>query len=156
MIRKTIDSDASAILKIVEESGQFDADSLDHVEGTLKQYLAGGTDELWFTADDGEPVGVGYCAPEPIAPGVWNLLMLWTRSDRHGKGHGGQLVKHVEETLSANSARLLIVETSSLPAFEAARKFYSKCGFIREATIKNYFAMGDDKLVYTKPIVSKI
>jgi ribosomal protein S18 acetylase RimI-like enzyme len=63
---------------------------------------------------------------------------------------GSALVGHVENALMERGARLLIVETSGLPDFEAARAFYSKCGFTDEARIKNFFAAGDDKIVYTK------
>lgn len=52
------------------------------------------------------------------------------------------------------NARLLMVETSGLPAFATARDFYAKCGFLHKATIKNFFADGDDKLVFTKPVVT--
>ncbi len=152
MIRSTQQSDASAILAIVEQSGQFDADGLAHVKDTLEQHLAGDGEGIWLTADDGELVGVAYCAPEPVASGTWNLLMLWTRSDRHGKGHGAALVKQMERELQDHAARLLIVETSGLPAFAPARSFYAKCGFVHEASIRNFFAAGDDKLVFTKPL----
>ena len=154
MIRNTEKADTAAILSIVKESGQFDTDGLAYVQDTLAQHLASNGEDIWLTADDGEPVGVAYCAPEPVASGTWNLLMLWTRSDRHGKGHGASLVKQVERELQGRTARLLIVETSGLPEFAPARAFYAKCGFVHEASIKNFFAAGDDKLVFTKPLVS--
>lgn len=150
MIRETIQTDSNALMEIVESSGQFDENGLAHVKETLNAYLAGESDGLWFTADDGEPVGVAYCAPEPVTDGTWNLLMLWTRHDRNGQGHGSALVSRLEQVLIERGARLLIVETSGQPDFEAARVFYSKCGFAREARIKNFFAAGDDKIVYTK------
>ncbi len=150
MIRDSKTSDLPAILAIVQQSGQFDASGLGHVRETLEQHLAGNGEGVWLTADDGDPVGVAYCAPEPVASGTWNLLLLWTRSDRHGRGHGGALVARVEAMLANRSARLLIVETSGLPAFSAARAFYEKNGFAQEATIRNFFADGDDKLVLTK------
>lgn len=153
MIRPTEMKDAQAILSIVAESGQFDADGLAHVQRTLRQHLDGIGEGIWLTADDGEAVGVAYCAPEPVAGGTWNLLMLWIRADRHGKGHGGLLVKQVECELRGRGARLLIVETSGLPAFAPARSFYAKCGFLHEASVKNFFAAGDDKLVFTKSLV---
>ena len=152
LIRSTRKTDAKAILGIAKESGQFDSDGLAHVQDTLEQHLAGNGEGIWLTADDGEPVGVAYCGPEPVAAGTWNLLMLWTRSDRHGKGHGASLVKQVEHELHSRAARLLIVETSGLPAFAPARSFYAKCGFVHEASIKNFFATGDDKLVFTKSL----
>lgn len=150
MIRETIHTDSDALLAIVESSGQFDKNGLAHVKKKLNSYLAGGSDGLWFTADDGEPIGVAYCAPEPVTDGTWNLLMLWTRHDRNGQGHGSALVRHVEDVLTERGVRLLIVETSSLPDFAGARAFYDKCGFTQEARIKNFFAAGDDKIVYTK------
>ena len=152
MIRETETTDTPSILAIVEGSGQFDANGLAHVRSTLEQHFAGMGDGIWLTADDGEPVGVAYCAPEAVTNGTWNLLMLWTRDDRHGQGHGAALVSRVEQELRLRDARLLIVETSGLPTFAGARAFYAKCGFAHEATIKNFFAAGDDKLVFTKPL----
>ena len=95
---------------------------------------------------------MAYCAPEPVTSGTWNLLMLWTREDRHGLGHGTALVLDVERALRARNARLLIVETSASPGFAPARSFYAKCGFEHEATIRNFFAPGDHKVVLTKAL----
>ena len=152
MIRTTKDTDAQAIIEIVERSGQFDADGLAYVRDVLDQHLTGAGAGFWLTADDGAPVGVAYCAPEAVTDGTWNLLMLWTREDRHRTGLGSALVAGVEEELRRRAARLLIVETSGLPAFAPARAFYAKSGFAHEATIKNFFAAGDDKLVLTKAV----
>lgn len=152
MIRKTVKTDLDAIIEIVKESGHFDENALAHVRETLESYLAGESDDLWLTADDGEPVGVAYVAPEPVTDGTWNLLMLWTRSDRHGRGHGSALVTAVESSVSERRGRLLIVETSGLPDFETARNFYDQCGFTQEARVKDFFAAGDDKLIYTKTL----
>ena len=65
MIRTTEKTDTTAILGIVKKSGQFDADGIAHVQDTFAQHLASKGD-IWLTADDGEPVGVAYCRPEPV------------------------------------------------------------------------------------------
>lgn len=153
MLRPTRPSDRDGILGLIAASGQFDADSLAHVRATLDAHLAGENDDIWLTADDGEPVGVAYCAPEPVTSGTWNLLMLFIRADRHGRGHGTGLVGQVEDAIRRRKARLLIVETSGLPAFAPARAFYPSCGFTLEATIRNFYADGDDKLVFTKSVI---
>ena len=140
MVRRVTSADRSAILDIVEASGQFDAEGLTHVAATLDSSLAGGDEALWLTVEDGEPVGVAYCAPEPVTQGTWNLLMLWVRQGHEGRGHGLALVEHIERALVDASARLLIVETSGLPEFEGARRFYAKSGFTHEATIADFFA----------------
>ncbi len=152
MIRTTIAEDAPALFNMLEQSGQFDAAGLEHVKTTLETHLAQNSQALWFTAFEEQPVGVAYCAPEPVSSGTWNLLMLWTRQDQHRKGYGSALVKQVEAALHERMARLLIVETSGLDDFAPARNFYERCGFRQEATVKNFFAEGDDKLIYTKPL----
>ena len=65
---------------------------------------------------------------------------------------GGALVDHIEEELSRGRARLLLVETSGLMDFEAARAFYSRHGFALEARISDYYASGEDKLIYVKKL----
>lgn len=153
MIRPTRETDRPAVMDILRASGAFDDEGLAFVEGTLSQHLASPGPEIWLTAEhDTVPVGVACCAPEPVGPGVWNLLMLWLRADQVGCGYGKALVQQVEGELQRRSARLLIVETSSLPAFETARTFYARRGFVHEATVRDYFGDGDDKLILTRRI----
>jgi ribosomal protein S18 acetylase RimI-like enzyme len=152
LIRPTEKADSAAVLEILRASAQFDADGLAFVRDTLDEHLNHPGPAIWPTADDGEPVGVACCALEPVASGTWNLLMLWTRKDRHGQGFGKQLVAHLESELQGRVARLLIVETSGLPAFAVARWFYVRSGFKHEASIKDFFAAGDDKLIFTKSL----
>lgn len=74
MIRTTEKTDTTAILGIVKESGQFDADGIAYVQDNLAQHLASNGEDIWLTADDLEPVGVAYCRPEPVqAPRMSNV-----------------------------------------------------------------------------------
>ncbi len=152
MIRDTIAADTDALFAILVESGQFDGGGAEYVADVLKRHLDEGSDAMWLTADDGEPVAFAYCGPEPVASGVWNLWMLWTRRDRVGRGHGAALIDIIEQRSIDIGARRLIVETSSLDAFAPARAFYRKCGFEHEATVRDFFADGDDKWIYTKTL----
>jgi hypothetical protein len=45
---------------------------------------------------------------------------------------------------------MLLVETSRLPDFDHTRKFYIKCGYEEEARIRDFYATGDDKVVFHK------
>jgi len=150
MITKTTKEHGQALYGVLESSGQFDPDSIAYVMQTLESHLQNPGEEIWFTAVDKEPVGFAYCAPEPVTSGTWNLLMLWTKEGFEGKGLGKSLVSAIENELNNRDARLLIVETSQLPEFEAARNFYEKYGFTLEAEVKDFFAAGDNKLIYTK------
>ncbi|MEM7536770.1 MAG: GNAT family N-acetyltransferase [Chloroflexota bacterium] len=152
MIRRTLASDKEALLALLKDSGEFDTAGLMLVEEMMVQYLAGDSDALWFTVDDGEPVGVAYCAPEPMTNGTWNLLMLWMRADRVGKGLGRALVRRVEAKLTELGGRILIVETSGTDGYASSRRFYEKSGFTKEARIRDFYEPGDDKIVYWKKL----
>ena len=154
MVRETTRQDSDAVISLAEASGQFDADGIEHIRQTLTDHLNGKGEGVWFTADDGEPVGVVYCEPEVMTNGTWNALMLLIRADRHGKGYGSGLMRQAEQALAERGARLMIVETSSLDDFERARGFYPRCGYTEEARIANFFDAGDDKITFTKPLVA--
>ena len=78
--------------------------------------------------------------------------MLLVNPDHQGQGYGRALMNYIEQTLLERGERLLIVETSSLDDFESARRFYSKCGYNEEARIRDFYAEGDDKIVFSKTL----
>lgn len=66
------------------------------------------------------------------------------------RGVGTALIGHVERELAAGGQRLLLVETSGLPAYARARAFYARCGYDQEARIRDFYA--DDKVVFRKAL----
>ena len=150
MIRPIQASDRAAIDRLAEESGLFSDEERGEVRSTVEAYLEGGLDEghAWLIFDDGSAQGVAYFAPEGFSDGVWNLYMLAVQSESHGRGVGATIVEHVAESVREKGGRILLVETSGVPGFERTRGFYERCGFVREATIRDYYGPGDDKVVY--------
>jgi hypothetical protein len=47
---------------------------------------------------------------------------------------------------------LIVVETSSRAEYEATRGFYAARGYRKTATIPQYYAPGDDLVIYTKDL----
>ena len=72
------------------------------------------------------------------------------RPDYQGQGRGAALLRHVEEKLSLQGERLLLVETSGVDSFERTRRFYQGCGYEPEARIRDYYAPGDEKIIFRK------
>ena len=62
------------------------------------------------------------------------------------------MLRRVEEDLRAGGGRLLLVETSALPQYDRTRAFYVKCGYEEEARIRDYWAEGDDLVVFRKAL----
>lgn len=54
--------------------------------------------------------------------------------------------------MQARGGRLLLVETSSTPAYTSARRFYETSGYRCEATIHDFYAPGDNLLIFSKDL----
>jgi ribosomal protein S18 acetylase RimI-like enzyme len=80
--------------------------------------------------------------------------MIGVRRDRHRQGRGTALLRHVEEDLRTRGQRLLLVETSALPAFDRARAFYLASGYDEEARVRDYFGAGDDMVLFRRALAA--
>ncbi len=89
-----------------------------------------------------------------MTEGTWNLYLITIRPDLQGQGRGTTLLRYVEQRLKSEGERILLVETSGLASFDRTRSFYRQCGFEEEARIRDFYAEGDDKIIYRKLLVS--
>lgn len=107
--------------------------------------------DIWLTTEiDSSAVSVAFCTPEKLTDGTWNLLAIAVFPDLQGQKIGQELLAAVEAALSGHKARILIVETSGTSEFEQTRRFYEKLEYTREARIRDFYAHGDDKIVFWK------
>lgn len=152
MIRPTIPEDTTALIALADATGLFPPSALELLRQMLTDSLGGSSDteHFWITDDDNGPVGVAYCEPERMTDRTWNLQLIAIHPDRQGQGRGTKLLRYVEQVLMAHDGRLLLVETSGLPNFDRTRAFYVKCGYEEAARIRDFYAMGDDKVVFRK------
>ncbi|MGA9121390.1 MAG: GNAT family N-acetyltransferase [Bacteroidota bacterium] len=92
-----------------------------------------------------------YClGPTPATAGTFDLYWIAVDPNRHGQGIGSQLMLHAEALVRAREGRLIIVETSSRPAYEPTRRFYRTVGYEEIAHIAGYYRPGDDLVVFGK------
>ncbi|KJH69910.1 GNAT family N-acetyltransferase [Aliterella atlantica] len=152
MIRPTIPEDTTALIALADATGLFPPSGLELLRQMLTNSLAKDSDTapFWITDDDREPVGVAYCEPERMTDSTWNLQLIAIHPNRQGQGRGRKLLHYVEQALMVRGGRMLLVETSGLPELERTRGFYLKCGYEEEARIRDFYATGDDKVVFRK------
>lgn len=150
-IRTITKADLDQLKIVIESSGLFPAELLD---GMVADYFSNSeSEDIWLTKlDDNRPIAIVYCAPERLTDGTFNLYLIAVHKDFQAKGIGGQLMEYVEKLLQSKGKRILLVETSGLSEFELTRKFYDKCGYTREALIRDFYRDGEDKLVFWKKL----
>ena len=111
--------------------------------------------QVWTDGPAGPPAGWAYFAPAAKADQVWDLWWIGVAPTRQGEGIGGELLRFVEAHVRAVGGRLLLIETSSLPTFDPIRRFYAKRGYVECGRVPDFYAEGDDKMIYAKRIADR-
>ncbi len=150
-VRKVTRQDVDQLKAVVDSSGLFPSA---YLEGMLTDYFENkATKDLWFTKEyGGKPVGIGYCAPEKFTEGTYNLLAIGVLKELQGQGLGQEMMAYIERELKQQANRILIVETSGADEFRLTRKFYKNLGYNLEATIRDFWQEGEDKVVFWKKL----
>ena len=150
-IRAVSKEDIETLKKIIDSSELFPSEYLD--EMISDYYNNPETEDIWFTYINKESLSaIGYCVPEKLTDGTYNLLAIGVIKELQGKGIASEMMKYIEQLIKQKGGRILIVETSSDDAQFAARNFYKKIGYTQEAIIRDFWKEGEDKIVFWKKL----
>jgi ribosomal protein S18 acetylase RimI-like enzyme len=81
---------------------------------------------------------------------VYDLYWIAIDPAVQGKGFGRRLIEYAEGEIVKCGGRMLLIETSSQEPYGDTIRFYKKAGYKLVARIKNFYRIGDDKLVFSK------
>ena len=95
-------------------------------------------------------LGYACFGPTPLTAGVYDLFWIAVDPAARGKGIGRALMDQMEADVTARGGRLILVETSGTPPYAPTRRFYESCGYRYQAVIHDFYAVGDDLIVYGK------
>jgi len=101
---------------------------------------------------DGGLLGYACYGPTPATDRTYDLYWIAVDPAAQGGGTGTRLIEEVERRVAALQARLLIIETSSRPEYEATRRFYVARAYDEAARVGSFYAPGDDRVIYTKRV----
>jgi ribosomal protein S18 acetylase RimI-like enzyme len=155
MIEIALEQDGPQILELTAAAGTFKPVELVCVEELWNAYLKQGeaSGYLFYVYREGQRV-LGYTCfgPHPLTEGTFDLYWIAVDPAHRGRGIGRALVERTEAEVKLRSGRLLLVETSGTPAYGPARRFYEDCGYHYQAVIHDFYAPGDDLIVFGKTL----
>lgn len=110
------------------------------------------SDYLFLGAFTPEGILVGYACwgPTPATDRTWDLYWIAVDPALQGAGVGTILLEEVERRLVGARARMLVVETSSRSDYTATRAFYARRGYADAARVRDFYAPGDDRVIFVK------
>jgi GNAT superfamily N-acetyltransferase len=154
MIRYFVPADTPRLLAIAEGTGVFKPMEIHALKEVLDDYRESTHDEDHHCVcyeSHGKVIGFAYWAPAAMTDRTWYLYWIAVSKESHARGVGGALLHHVEEDIrKTRRGRLLLIETSSLPHYELTRRFYLKHSYEQPATLPDFYADGDDLVVFRK------
>ncbi len=153
MIRPITPADTPALVEIAQGTGVFKPGELVALREVLDDFHAAEAVEGHRAVADergGHIVAFAYYAPAAMTARTWYVYWIAVDKRRQAAGLGGGLMRHIEHDVKQANGRLLLIETSSLPHYEPTRRFYLKHGYETAAVLADYYADGDDMVVFRK------
>jgi len=156
MIEIAEEQDGPQILKLTASTGVFKPIEVTCVDELWNAYLKQGeaSGYAFLVYREGQRL-LGYACfgSHPLTDGTFDLYWIAVDPASQGRGIGRALLERVETEVQSRGGRLLLVETSGTPEYKPARCFYEDCGYHYEAVVHDFYAPGDDLIIFGKELI---
>ncbi len=148
--------DRPGLERLVRSVELFSAAEMDVAMEVLDAYLAHpGLDyhAIGAFTHDGGIAGYACFGPTPCTEGTWDLYWIAVDGQVRSQGIGTVLMEEVERMVVEKGARLLVIETASRADYAPTRAFYERRGYTAVAQIPDFYAPGDDRVIFVRTFV---
>ncbi len=152
VLRAPAPADRDRVGAMVRATGVFRDSEVDMALEVFDDATANpGTDYFGLGAYNGDRlVGFTLYGRTPGTEATWDLYWIVVDPEGHRGGIGRQLMDATEAMIREHGGTLIVVETSSRDDYEPTRAFYEAQLYDRAALVADYYAAGDDLIVFTK------
>ena len=150
-----VPSDAESVRDIVLSSGFFSAEEKEIAVELVRERLQKGLSSGYFflfAEEQGRVTGYACFGPIPGTRDGYDLYWIAVMDEMRGLGTGKGILARAERKIRDSGGRRIYIETSSRERYRPTRAFYHKSGYVREAVLKDFYAPGDDKIIYVKTV----
>jgi ribosomal protein S18 acetylase RimI-like enzyme len=157
-IRPVTPQDRPRILEIISAAGNFNSQEIAIAMELIDEVLNKGEESGYIAVVAEIPqvsravAGYACFGPTPLTDGTFDLYWIAVHPEAQGRGVGRGLVRYVEDHIRSGGGRILLVETSSREGYDATIGFYQRMKYELAARIKNFYQVGDDKLIFLKEL----
>jgi len=147
--------DPARIRHLIDITGFFSAEEVDVAEELAQERLArAAASGYHFVMAEQYGRLVGYTCYGPIActVGSYDLYWIAVHPDVQGKGLGQRLLQETERLIRQAGGSRIYVDTSQRLQYASTRAFYENAGYRLDAVLKEFYAPGDNKVIYCKSL----
>ncbi len=155
MIRGMESDDVEPLVALVEAAKVFRPDEVEVAREVLESCASKGEASGYLCRvceDRGAPTGFACFGPTPCTEGTFDLYWIVVDPRLQARGVASRLLETAAAEAARRGGRQLIAETSGTDPYLPARTFYEVRGFRAVARIPDFYRVGDEKIVYVKPL----
>jgi GNAT superfamily N-acetyltransferase len=145
--------DREAVRQLVESTGVFSPVEADVAVELVDDRLEHGTkSDYYFVFAELDGRVVGYTCYGRIALTASSFDLYWIAVDKslHGRKIGKALLDETERLIALEGGGQVYIETSNRHHYAPTRGFYLRCDYLQAALLNDFYAPGDDKVIYMK------
>lgn len=140
--------DISLLTVIIKETHFFTpsevAVAVELMEDTTGYY------QFIVAEEDNNTLGYSCYGHIAVTESSYDIYWIVVSPNAQGKGVGKKLMVETEARITAAGGSRVYAETSSQEKYLPTQRFYERCGFKKEAELKDFYRIGDSRLTFTK------
>jgi GNAT superfamily N-acetyltransferase len=157
-LRETLEpGDVEDVRRLVAATRMFNAEEVaiaaELVDETLRRGKQAGY-EFVMASENGRLVGYACFGRIPGTESSFDLYWIAVEPELQGRGLGRVLLARSEQRVLESGGRRLYVDTAGRAQYEPTRRFYSRAGYRIEATLCDFYAPGDAKVIFAKALAA--
>ncbi|WP_337872571.1 GNAT family N-acetyltransferase [Ignavibacterium sp.] len=153
MIRSIKPSDVEGLEKLLKKIPNFN-DAEVKVAMELIDITVNNPDQtdynIFVYEEDGKILGYHCTGKRPLTDAVYDLYWIVADPEHSGKGIGKNLLEHAENFVKERKGRWILAETSSKDSYLSTQSFYLRNNYTILSEIKDFYAVGDNLLIFGK------
>lgn len=155
--RKMLPGDRAAIYEILQQTDMFNQPEIDVAMELIDTFLFNKEQKDYIiyvaTTNHDEIAGYVCYGPTPATDGTYDIYWIAVAPNLQNKGIGRKLLRLAEDEIVKQKGRMIVIETSSQAKYLPTQQFYQKNKYALEARIKDFYRIGDDRLIFVKRFI---
>jgi len=147
-------SDRKSIEDILFSTGFFYGFEIEIALGLFDDSIIYGTEDCgyhWMKLNDEDGiVAFANYVKNSFSVHSWDLYWIAVHQNSRNKNLGTVLLEAVENDIRNSGGKILWLDTSGRSLYAPTEKFYIKTGYTLQASLKDFYAPGDPKQIYSK------
>jgi D-alanine-D-alanine ligase len=147
--------DPAAVRQLAQATGYFSAEETSVAAELVDERLCKGPQSGYhfvFAEVDGRLAGYTCYGPVALTASSYDLYWIVVSPEFQRQGLGRVLLEATEHQARLAGGARLYADTSGRAQYASTRAFYERVGFRQEALLEDFYAPGDAKVIYSKPL----